>query len=382
MRFLRFASATALAIALAGCGNSESPAAASPAAKAGPREYLPLVAEGCAAAAKYVRSDSPSFKLVSDAIDRQREIALKAAGESQGMYISSAFPKLFENAGLKDATLDWIVISAGQLTPEAVFADTPPLTVVASVGHDIEKIVSAVKAQIAKSGEEDVTIEPVDIPGAKAYRIGDNDDGAYVASVDGRLLFGAVTKERLASEVGLYVSGKGNASAAFGPFVSDKLAVAKIFIPDLGKILRAMNMGEQLGMVDSVVPNGKEIVLGLKSVDFAFNAEPGLATRIRIETSKPEDAKALESLANVALMPMLAQFQQADDADAKFAAEVLGALKIAADGAVLKVDLPLSDDMIKRGIEMAEKGSADMVLGGASALDADEDDSDDVEDND
>ncbi len=354
MKFIKLASIASVVLALAGCGEKTKVSAA--------EGFSPIVAEGTAVALKYRKSDSPSMNILSDFFVKERaESIAEAMNHARG---GREFAEFLEKSGLKDATIEWVLLSVGELTPGVIAGDEIPSVALAFCAeHDFARLSAAVKEDVDKAANGD-SFEELSIPGAEAFRVVLTDGvGPSWASLDGKLLIASMSPERLAAEVALYREGKPSAHPC-ADFAADKLGVVKLFLPDLGKILRDANAGERLSGIDQLIPDGKNIILGLKSLDLALNAEPNLAVRIRLEAAKEEDAKVLESILNVSLMPLKAQLRKDAGAGSILAGELLAALTITVEGSVLKLDLPVTDDQAKRGLEYIGETAAEMQSAG------------------
>ena len=131
---------------------------------------------------------------------------------------------------------------------------------------------------------------------------------------------------------------------------------------------------DMLDAANMVLPDGKNIILGLGELDFSVTGSDtaGAAVALRLATRSADDANNLQSLIGGGLVPLRAQFQNAEDEQSKSAYELLSALKIAAKDSVFTADLPLSDKLVK-------DFAAQMLQGAAAVTNDESDDADDVD---
>ena len=374
MKFLKFACVPALALALVGCGGSE------PSAATAARSYEPKVAEGSYGAVQYRKNSSKALAPLAEAARKCFNQGLEAGKKGNGEVakFDDDVVKFLNDSGLKDADLEWGLVTLGNVSvADMTSGKAPDLAVALCFKHDIARIVDAIKANLdAEDGEK---IESATVAGVAAWTASSKDFPPEVkpafASLDGTLLIGASSVDVLARQIALYRDGKG-ADASFAKLSSDSGALFRLYVKDVGgSVAKAIKGSEDmLDAANMVLPDGKNIILGLGELDFSITGSDtaGAAVALRLATRSADDANNLQSLIGGGLVPLRAQFQNAEDEQSKSAYELLSALKIAAKDSVFTADLPLSDKLVK-------DFAAQMLQGAAAVTNDESDDADDVD---
>jgi len=383
MKFLKFACLGAVALALAGCGDSNAPAnAKSEGAKA--PAYEPMVAEGTVAALQYRKNESKAFAPLASAFAKC--IDKGSALHKQGVF-DEEFAKFLDDSGLNDADVSWAMASLGEyfnLAKVASAALAPKVSVVVCFKHDAERIARAFNAVADKDDGE--KIEKFTVAGVTAWKFVSKDfPTVFVpcfASLDGELLLAAATEESLANEIALYRDGKG-ADASFGKVCSDKTAVVRLYVKSVGDLLKeaTKDTPESLDAADKILPDGKNVFLGLGELDFALTASDpaGVAYALKLVTRSDEDAESIRSVLGGFYTMAKAQCKDPKDDEEKLFAEFLNAIKLKTAGNVFAVDMPISDALVRKAAEEMEN-AANETLGAGDADDEDDGDDDDDED--
>lgn len=383
MKFLKFACLGAVALALAGCGDSNAPAnAKSEGAKA--PAYEPMVAEGTVAALQYRKNESKAFAPLASAFAKC--IDKGSVLHKQGVF-DEEFAKFLDDSGLNDADVSWAMVSLGEyfnLAKVASAALAPKVSVVVCFKHDAERIARAFNAVADKDDGE--KIEKFTVAGVTAWKFVSKDfPTVFVpcfASLDGELLLAAATEESLANEIALYRDGKG-ADASFGKVCSDKTAVVRLYVKSVGDLLKeaTKDTPESLDAADKILPDGKNVFLGLGELDFALTASDpaGVAYALKLVTRSDEDAESIRSVLGGFYTMAKAQCKDPKDDEEKLFAEFLNAIKLKTAGNVFAVDMPISDALVRKAAEEMEN-AANEALGAGDADDEDDGDDDDDED--
>ena len=383
MKFLKFACLGAVALALAGCGDSNAPAnAKSEGAKA--PAYEPMVAEGTVAALQYRKNESKAFAPLASAFAKC--IDKGSVLHKQGVF-DEEFAKFLDDSGLNDADVSWAMASLGEyfnLAKVASAALAPKVSVVVCFKHDAERIARAFNAVADKDDGE--KIEKFTVAGVTAWKFVSKDfPTVFVpcfASLDGELLLAAATEESLANEIALYRDGKG-ADASFGKVCSDKTAVVRLYVKSVGDLLKeaTKDTPESLDAADKILPDGKNVFLGLGELDFALTASDpaGVAYALKLVTRSEEDAESIRSVLGGFYTMAKAQCKDPKDDEEKLFAEFLNAIKLKTAGNVFAVDMPISDALVRKAAEEMEN-AANETLGAGDADDEDDGDDDDDED--
>ena len=383
MKFLKFACLGAVALALAGCGDSNAPAnAKSEGAKA--PAYEPMVAEGTVAALQYRKNESKAFAPLASAFAKC--IDKGSVLHKQGVF-DEEFAKFLDDSGLNDADVSWAMASLGEyfnLAKVASAALAPKVSVVVCFKHDAERIARAFNAVADKDDGE--KIEKFTVAGVTAWKFVSKDfPTVFVpcfASLDGELLLAAATEESLANEIALYRDGKG-ADASFGKDCSDKTAVVRLYVKSVGDLLKeaTKDTPESLDAADKILPDGKNVFLGLGELDFALTASDpaGVAYALKLVTRSDEDAESIRSVLGGFYTMAKAQCKDPKDDEEKLFAEFLNAIKLKTAGNVFAVDMPISDALVRKAAEEMEN-AANETLGAGDADDEDDGDDDDDED--
>ena len=382
MKFLKFACLGAVALALAGCGDSNAPAnAKSEGAKA--PAYEPMVAEGTVAALQYRKNESKAFAPLASAFAKC--IDKGSVLHKQGVF-DEEFAKFLDDSGLNDADVSWAMASLGEyfnLAKVASAALAPKVSVVVCFKHDAERIARAFNAVADKDDGE--KIEKFTVAGVTAWKFVSKDFPAgfvpCFASLDGELLLAAATEESLANEIALYRDGKG-ADASFGKVCSDKTAVVRLYVKSVGDLLKeaTKDTPESLDAADTILPDGKNVFLGLGELDFALTASDpaGVAYALKLVTRSEEDAESIRSVLGGFYTMAKAQCKDPKDDEEKLFAEFLNAIKFKTAGNVFAVDMPISDALVRKAAEEMENAANEAL--GAGDEDDDDDDEDDAAD--
>ncbi len=224
-------------------------------------------------------------------------------------------------SGLNEARLQWGVLSCGNM-PGGDDFEPKGVSLVVAGSIDFEKFMKALQAECAKDPDSDVKITETAVEGVKAFRIVPQDaetvkemkDRAIdpcVASLDGRLVIMAQTPDTLAKQIRLFRGGEARNSALDG-FSSARGSVASLVIADFGGLVKK---NKQDVNFDAILPNGGEIISGMKFFVFDLQATPAGALRLstRTQAASEEHADMLRTFFKTGLMTGRAQLAQMPD---------------------------------------------------------------------
>lgn len=357
MKFIKIAAGVALALAMVGCGRDSAPAAKTSAAKA----YEPKALDGSEIAIQYSKNTSESLKAVVDTLPP----VLKAMF-GDNFIVSTIFSednvaaikKFYTESGLEGADVRWALVTVGGIS----FAEIqgggkiPEIAVAVAIDHDIDKVAAALIARLDEEQKKEFV--ETKVAGVKAWMKVWTDadesakalgEGLCLASLDGKLLLVAPTSvmERL---VALYKDGKGE-SAAFASLSSGGDAVLRVFAPALGTLVKkAADGGEaDLSAVDTLIPNGSKILLGLGDVDLAVLANAsGVSLRLAANTATDNDAAALKTMLNALVKSYVDGCKELTDEDSKFAYYALKDVKFGSEGKTFVGTMPIPADLFTK----------------------------------
>jgi len=232
----------------------------------------------------------------------------------------------------------WAAASVGDLSVVAKDA-VPEIGIAMAVTLDLDKFVAAVDKK-CKEEKEDVSFNKTTISGVQAYEIVSKKNKGVVpcvASLDGKLVLFASSADGLAKQIALYRDGKGE-SKDFGAFTLGANDLFRMKAVKVGEnVKKSLPSTNALQMLNTFLPDGDKLVLGLGSAEIAVAASSdgkAIALDASIWTASESDADKITTFAKSGLMAVTAQMKQAadKDADAKFASDALQSVKIAAEG--------------------------------------------------
>lgn len=224
-------------------------------------------------------------------------------------------------SGLNEARLQWAVLSCENI-PDDDASEPKGLSLAVAGSVDFEKFMKALQAKCAKDPECDVKITETAVEGVKAFRfvpqeaatvkkMKDQGLDPYVASLDGRLVVMAQTRDTLAKQIRLFRGGEAKSSALDG-FSPARGSVASMAITDLGGLVLKNKKDVNF---DAILPNGNAIISGLKLFVIDLQATPAgaLGLSMRAQAASEEHADMLRTLFKTSLMTGRAQLAQAPD---------------------------------------------------------------------
>ena len=365
------ASTAALALTICGCNkdsksdSSEGDSSRSTESSAFVGKFSPKVHEDAEIALglnldlrKLARIGESFIDQAITLVDEEDKKALGEAKEEYRKFVadpfgkaSPSFKEFVDKMGLRNAKIGWAVMSVENISFEDV---TPPLQTIPGIAVaiatdvDIEKIVEYAKQEVAKEG---FAIAEGTLAGKKAWNFlpkEERDKRKFsemqlypcFTSLDGQLVLIASTPPMLTKQIRLYLEGKGEGQLLreFKPANGDLVRLA---VKDLGAILRKLPTRKQKKMTVPMVPNGNELVLGLKDINLALTAKSdrAVALSLNLRTASAEDAGNLLNL-----LKMFVSMAESPEARMpKPVADTIKRAKVAGSGDVLEVEL---DDIL------------------------------------
>lgn len=361
---LKFIGTLAMAISLAfsACGDkgagSADNAAAAPSARQG---FSPMVLKGTALALGANLEKEQAYKIVNAYTDRFFAMMKMDADEvNEAKKAIAEFKKdpfkdvdkdaqdFLQRSGLGDAEYKWGVVSL-EGTVDA--ADGEPecdgLAVAIAVNADVEKLVSAFRAMAKEKGDDSISFEEVSIEGEKAWHIVPKSEcvqksmqkskaDPFFVSLDGKLVLIAMSRSMIERQIRLFRRGEGKGDALNG-FSAAKGELAHISLPNIGEILSKNVPQDGLKVVSEVLPNGEEVVKGLKTLALDIKVSPDGTTKqsISLEAASENDADMLRTLAKTGLIIATAQAVK-DESTPKAAVDLIKSIKIeGSDGKIV-----------------------------------------------
>ncbi len=273
-----------------------------------------------------------------------------------------------KDSGLYDARLQWGVMSCENM-PQGDDFKPRGLAIAIAGNVDFERLMAALRKKCVEDPEDAVEITEVTVAGEKAYHFVPQNaataekakrDGLdpYVAWLDGQLAVMAQSLDVLEKQIRLYRSGSRKNSSLVG-FSPARGSVARIFCSDFGRLLR--QNAKNTRAMTAVIPNGEEILFGLKDFVLDVTASPAgtLGGSIRINAESGEHAEVLRTLAKTGLMVGRAQLAQAPEKPVDLL-KVLEAVKVGGVGNSFEISIDTSlPDIVKAvyPFMLKEKGS-------------------------
>ena len=304
-KFAYAAVAVACAVGIAGCDQKKA------------KEYAgPKVAEGAIVAIAGRSAETTSLAPLV------KQYKLDGISPDKMSQLPDDAKDFIKEIGLDKADAKWFAVTVG----------------------DLDKTMAAAEKK-CKEKKEDVSFNKTTIAGVPAYEIVSKKDEKVVpcvAALEGQLIIGASSKAALEKQIALYRDGKGE-SKDFGAFVlgaNDFLRVKAVKVGENAK--KSIPDPSMLQMLNTFIPDGDKLVLGLGDVELAMGASAdgkNVTMDAVVNTASDADADKLVTLAKSGLMAGTAQMKKAaeKDADSKLAYEVLQGIKVVGEGKAFKV---------------------------------------------
>ena len=325
-KFAYAAVAVACAVGIAGCDQKKA------------KEYSgPKVAEGAIVAIAGRSAETTSLAPLV------KQYKLDGISPDKMSQLPDDAKDFIKEIGLDKAEAKWFAVTVGDLSVLA--KDGVPEFAVSMVATlNLDATIAAVDKK-CKEKKEDVSFNKTTIAGVPAYEIVSKKDEKVVpcvAALEGQLIIGASSKAALEKQIALYRDGKGE-SKDFGAFVlgaNDFLRVKAVKVGENAK--KSIPDPSMLQMLNTFIPDGDKLVLGLGDVELAIGASAdgkNVTMDAVVNTASDADAEKLVTLAKSGLMAGTAQMKKAaeKDADSKLAYEVLQGIKVVGEGKAFKV---------------------------------------------
>lgn len=316
------ASALSLMFAFSGCGDrtSESGGGSGTSARTA---FKPLAGEDAQFVIGVNLDKEQAFKIVDaykklafDVSKLEKEDVAKAE-EKIAAYKKDLFTdippdgrKFIDKSGLRDADVRWAVLSMDSL--QVVDGNLQIDTLSCAIGGkiDLKKLISAIQEE----PDAEISFEEMTLEGEKVWRLAPQKEkdikemgkahiDPHVTSLDGGLVVVAMSRSALAKQIRLYRTGEGKGDS-LGRFAAAEGELMSFHIAGIGDVLRRNMSRMELQVINRLVPDGDELVYGLRGLDIETTVQPDgmMSDAIRLETASEKDADKLRTLAKTVLM--------------------------------------------------------------------------------
>ena len=321
MKLMKLMACAALAAAcvagISGCGSS--------------KDYSkPKVAEGALAAIVVRPVEDTSLAQLC----KQYGLGL---GDLMKKVPDEKFQEVAKELELEKAKHKWIAMTLLDVSAEKIEKGDPDFAMAIATSVDLDKVIAVAEKQI-KDEKKDDAIKKITVADVPAYEfVSKKKSDGFAANLDKQLILVANTQAGLEKQIALYRDGKG-ASAEFSSFGLSANDIIRVKVAKVGEnVKKSLPSPDALQMVNSFVPDGDKIVLGLGAVELALGAaDKDVKLDLTVETAADADADKLVTLVKTGLLPLTAQMQKAaeKDAEAKFMYDTLQGVKVEAKGKV------------------------------------------------
>jgi len=316
-------STLAATLAFCGCGDGKTEESASFRRPAG---FTPMARQGMAFAFGANLDKEQAFKIVDAYADRLLTPILETtnpekipeAKDNIAKYKQDLFADapqdlrdFLEKSGLRKADFRWAALTMeGPLDFSGTKTDLRGLSLAVATDLDVEKTIAAFQENLAENGDDDLfSFTKEAVAGETAWRFGpkDSEDARawvsekfradpYLASLDGRLVLVALSRETLEKQIRLYRKGEGKGNA-FDGFSTKPGDFVRLRLSGIGDLISKAMSDRDLRGISEVLPNGVEIVKRLKNIDMDVKAEPDGTTRhsIVLEAASDNDAEKIRT---------------------------------------------------------------------------------------
>ena len=397
IKFPNLLLAVAAALALCGCPDSSeedvsptaapgAPAVAQPPAQPAPPPIPasfdnPKVNARATVALAYQPSASGTLRQVMDAVRGAFRRDVRRGAELGDMLALDRFldAARFESP---EVAVQWMLLSAdGLRLGDGAIDGVPRTSCALAYPHDLSAIVAKVRdgakdcptlrvTQSAAAGipcweivDESLARDPV----LKDVRL-------TVASLGGRLLILATSKEVLAEQIALYRDGCGE-NAAFNAVAEGKRAAARLFIPSVGGLVDAsLQVGEGgVKPLEGFMADGVRVFREMGELDLSVAAKESsedLQVELRAVAGSATDAEALRASVRAALVPLVVRYGMTADLKDGRSKQILRMLKSAVVGgeeSVVRVTMTVNKEVVDLVVDGLGE-NAGLMTGGASDL--------------
>ena len=321
------APALALMFAFSGCGDgkSESGGGARASARA---TFKPLVGKDAQFVIGVNLDKEQAFKIVDAYKQHVFDVSELEKGDVEkaeakiAAYKKDIFTdippdgrKFIDKSGLRDADVRWAVVSMDSLKVVDGVPQMDSLAFAIGGKVDLKKLISAIQEE----PDVEISFEEMTLEGETAWRMAPKKEkdikelskahvDPHTTSLDGSLVLLAMSRDALARQIRLYRKGEGGGDS-LGRFSAADGELMLFHISNIGDLLRRNVPRRELQVVNQVIPDGDELVYGLRGLNIETAVQPDgmMSDTIRLETASEKDADKLRTLANTGLMTATAQ---------------------------------------------------------------------------
>ena len=223
--------------------------------------------------------------------------------------------KFIDKSGLRDADVRWAVLSMDSLKVVDGVPQMDGFSCAIGGKADLKKLISAIQEE----PDVEISFEEMTLEGENVWRLVPQKEkdikemnkahiDPHITSLDGGLVLVAMSRDALAKQIRLYRKGEGKGDF-LGKFSAADGELMRFHISNIGDLLRRNISRRELQMVNQIVPDGDELVYGLRGLDIETAVRPDgmMSDAIRLETASEKDADKLRTLAKTGLMTASAQ---------------------------------------------------------------------------
>ena len=227
-----------------------------------------------------------------------------------------------EECGLRDVYPRWAVLSLnGPLPVDSDNLDLERMSLAIAADVDLEKLMSAVKKKMAADGDESVSFRKISVGGETTWRIVPKDGNIamgmsaananpHLASLDGKLLLLAMSRQTLEEQIRLYRKGTGKSEDnALGGFSAADGELLRFHVSGIGDMIKsaasldAVRNTKQGGFAEiaSIV---EKIITGLRtlSADIKTTQDGTVGLTMCLTAASEDDAELIRTLVGATLV--------------------------------------------------------------------------------
>ena len=228
-----------------------------------------------------------------------------------------------KESGVLDADYRWAVLSMDSIPDMNGDSDSIPdgLSLAIAGNINLAKFMQAAQRKLAEKEEDAATFAETPLEGEKVWRLVPANEKAaqemknvkadpYVAWLGGQLVVVTLSRETMVKQIRLYRKGEGMDTALHGGDVAGATAYA--FMSGIGKMVRQGVPAENLESLKAMLPNGDNVILGLKAAELKVQATSGESVQASfvVHAASEQDADPLRTVAKAGLMMARAQLAQ------------------------------------------------------------------------
>ena len=221
---------------------------------------------------------------------------------------------------LLDVYPRWAVLSVeGPLPGIGDNMNLEGLALAISVDVDLKKLISVVSKKLAEEGENVVSFREISVGSEKAWQIVPNDStiamnmkamniSLHLASLDGKLLLVATSRNTLEKQILLYRNGKGKGNA-LGDFSATNGELLHFQASGIGNMIKEAALFDETrdvlsGDLAEISSISEEILTGLQTLtaDIKVTQSGTVSETIRLKAASEDDAELIRALAGTTLI--------------------------------------------------------------------------------